>query len=99
MHNSEEQLPDFVLRERLTKAKFGYSQSQLEEHLKNAAKLLGEDRLIQSYQAVPLLLKFVGYRDPKHYNGCVGEDGHSFLRKDRSRTLTVPSVVRLGTHA
>ena len=87
---SEEQLTDFVLRELLTKAKFGYSQSQLEEHLKNAAKLLGEDRLIQSYQAVLRLLKSLGYRDPKHYKVCIGEDGHSFLLKDRSRNPHCP---------
>ncbi len=91
---SEEQLTNFVLRELLTKAKFGYSQSQLEEHPKNATKRLGEDRLIQSYQAVLRLLKSLGYRDPKHYKVCIGEDGHSFLLKDRRRNPHCPICSR-----
>ena len=75
------------------------SQSQLEEHLKNASEPLGDDRLIQSYQAVLRLLRSLGYRAPSTINYALVRMGIALFLKVAAGTLIVPSVVRLGTHA
>lgn len=70
---------DFVLHEVFIKLTHGSSRGELEEHLKNASRLISADKRIQtSWSEVVALMKKLGYQPPRHYKVCVNEL-HSLL--------------------
>lgn len=68
---NERQIQKFVLKEVKLKLDHGHSIAATEEHLKNAAELLGSGRTPTKWNAVIHYLKSLGYKDPKHYKVCV----------------------------
>ena len=70
---------DFVLHEVFIKLTHGSSRVELEEHLKNASRLISADKRIPtSWSEVIAMMKKLGYLPPRHYKVCVNEL-HSFL--------------------
>lgn len=79
-----DRITNYVLGELNTKLTYGYSQSQLEEHLANASRLIGSSQLPRNYQQVLSLLRSLGYKDPKHLKVCI-DDEHHFLLEDEAK--------------
>ena len=77
-----DRITNYVLGELRTKLTYGYSQSQLEEHLANASRLIGTSQLPRNYQQVLSLLRSLGYKNPKHLKVCI-DDEHHFLLEDQ----------------
>ena len=91
---NERRIQKFVLKEVKLKLDHGHSIAATEEHLKNAAELLGSGRIPTKWNAVIRYLKSLGYKDPKHYKVCVSND-HSCLLKTEQlscRICSKPSV-------
>ncbi len=65
---------DFVLHEIFIKLTHGSSRVELEEHLKNASRLISADeRILTSWSEVIALMKKLGYQPPRHHKVCVNE--------------------------
>ena len=68
---SERQIQKFIFKEVKSKLDHGHSISTTEEHLQNAAELLGSGQIPTKWSAVIRYLKSLGYKDPRHYKVCV----------------------------
>ena len=63
---------DFVLHEIFIKLTHGSSRVELEEHLKNASRLISADKRIPtSWSEVIAMMKKLGYLPPRRYKVCV----------------------------
>ncbi len=81
----------FVLEELRIKLLRGHSKSDLEEHLRNAARL---NPLVPSqWSDVLKLLKELGYECPVHYKVCTQSD-HSCLLKSHKQHPCCPVCIR-----
>ena len=80
-----------------TKAKLqnGLSVSQIEEHLRNAAQLLGADKIPSKWSDVLKIMESAGYSSPKHYKVCVSTT-HLILLKSKKQHPTKTDCLGLG---
>ena len=89
----EDRITNYVLGELHTKLVYGYSQSQLEEHLANANGLIGSVQLPRTYQQVMSLLRSLGYKEPKHMKVCINDE-HHFLLEDKDKHPSCPVCLK-----
>jgi hypothetical protein len=92
-----DRITNYVLGELHTKLTYGYSQSQLEEHLANASRLIGTSQLPHKYQQVLSLLRSLGYKNPKHLKVCI--DDTTSYSKIKSNIPVVLFVQNHGRNA
>ena len=76
------QVNEFIVREVTTKLMRGHSRAAIEEHLANAAKLVGDDVIPLKWCDVLKVLKSLGYENPQHFKVCVSAS-HSELLKSK----------------
>lgn len=79
----------YVLNEVKLKLEHGHSISVAEDHLRNAADMLGGHQIPTKWTEVLSLMKRLGYNDPKHYKVCASPD-HSCLLPDHDTTSGCP---------
>ena len=84
-----DQIKIYLMREAQAKLKNGLSVSQIEEHLKNAAQLLGGEKIPSKWCDVLKIMESAGYSSPTHYKVCVSPT-HSFLLKSKKQHPTCP---------
>ena len=65
----EAKVYEYVMKELKLKLDHGHSITDIEEHLKNAADLVGE-QIPTAWSNVLKLLKKLGYTNPYHYKVC-----------------------------
>lgn len=90
--SNEERVQTFLLKELRLKLQYGNSQTEFEQHLRNASGFFGPG-LPSKWSEVLKLLREIGYRDPKHYKVCVGHN-HSVLLHEKSKECHVCSSPR-----
>lgn len=79
--SKEDKVVAYIVKEVGIKLKYGHSQSEIEEHLKNATSIVESSIPIPTkWNEVLKLLKKLGYKDPKHYKVCASEDHSVILR-------------------
>ena len=97
---SVRQIQKFVLKEVKVKLEHGHSIATTEEHLKNAAELLGNGQISTKWSSVIHYLKSLGYKDTKHCSVCLvitlAKDGRIILQ-NLFKTCGVPRLLRFWT--
>ena len=83
----EARVYEYVMKELKLKLDRGHSVTDIEEHLKNAADLIGGEKIPTAWLNVLKLLKKLGYTNPYHYKVCASHD-HSFLLGSREEHPT-----------
>ena len=81
-HLPNEQVQRYILNEVKLKLDHGHSISVTEDHLQNAATLIGGCQIPTKWSEVLKLMKSLGYRDPKHFKVCITQD-HSCLLENK----------------
>ena len=84
-HLPNEQVQRYILHEVKLKLDHGHSISVTEDHLRNAATLIGGCQIPTKWSEVLKLMKSLGYRDPKHFKVCVTQD-HSCLLENKKNS-------------
>ena len=79
---TEENVTSFIMKEAKAKLQSGLSVQEIEEHLRNAAQLLGDDVIPSKWTDVLKVMENAGYKAPQHYKVCVSSS-HSFLLKSK----------------
>lgn len=78
------------MKEVRTKLTHGLSVSTNEDHLQNAAALLGEQAIPTKWNDVVCFMKAIGYTEPRHYKVCLAQD-HSVLLESTDTACNVCS--------
>ena len=83
----EEKIREYVLKEVKLKLDRGHSVTDIEDHLKNTASLVGGTQIPTTWTDVLKMMKKLGYTNPRHYRVCAAHD-HSFLLKSKDENPT-----------
>ena len=83
----EAKVYEYVMKKLKLKLDRDHSVTDIEEHLKNAADLVGGKQIPTTWSNVLKLLKKLGYTNPYHYKVCASHD-HSFLLRSREEHPT-----------
>ena len=79
----KDRLVAYVLQETKLKLERGHSVSDIEQHLRNAATLVGGNQIPSTWPEVLKLMKTLGYSEPRHYKVCVSTTHSVLLQRHR----------------